>query len=125
MYDLIVVMSSWWLKTDVWNELDEDVENVFIVIDIEKREDFDIIDLTAIVDHVIFDDVKNVNENVIDVWFIIADEIDENDEFDALWFWVDDEITMSWFNIIENIDAFFDDDEVDTKFDLTVKKISV
>ena len=34
----------------------------------------------------------------------MTDEADENDEFDALWFWANDEAIMSWFNIIENVD---------------------
>ena len=69
-YDLFDVMKSRWFKIDVWNEFDENVKNK--VIDLNKREDFDVmIDLTAIIVHVIFDDVKNklwnVIKNVIDV----------------------------------------------------------
>ena len=98
------------------------------------RDDFDVIDLINI-DYDIFDEINNINDDVINVWFNIIDEIDvnekidvkndeintnviiccENDEFNISWFDIFNNIIEIWFNIIDDVDALCDDNEINWK----------
>ena len=55
----------WCKKIDVCDEFDENVKNK--IIDLNKRENFDVIDLIAIIVHVILNDVIDEIENVIEI----------------------------------------------------------